>query len=504
MAIAYSYIRFSSVKQAGGDSLRRQTEMAEVYAKKNNLELSDLTFRDLGVSGYDKSNIKSGALSVFFDAVKVGSIEKGSYLLIEQFDRFSRAEILVALNTLMELVRLGIIVVTLMDEKIWDSTSLNDLPNLMLSILLMSRAHEESRAKSVRLSAAWGAKKTKAITNKTIMTSNCPLWLKVLDGRGGFEVLAEKVASIQKVFDLRIAGHGISAITTLANKEKWSAPNKNVDGWHISLVKRLLQNRALLGEYQPHTILNGKRVPEGDPVLGFYPVVIDENIFLRAEAVAERRPRFPGRTDSEHRNFLKSLLFCGCGRTLVRKNKTSSKQVGYARYYCTGRVRGVTNCASESTSAIETAVIWTCLALFNSSVSSGEESKIFRIEIDARESEVLALKTRQGRYLELLENTDTPIPAIASKLNEIGQKMQVAEKNLLLAKSKLADLQEADPAKNPFPVIQNINDDLDTRVKFHENLMRFIEKIVYVAETSSLVFHTKDGRVESVNFGGIS
>src|ERR1700758_3473375 len=50
---AYSYIRFSSPEQAKGDSLRRQTEAAEAYAKERGLSLdSSLTFRDLGISAF--------------------------------------------------------------------------------------------------------------------------------------------------------------------------------------------------------------------------------------------------------------------------------------------------------------------------------------------------------------------------------------------------------------------------------------------------------------------
>jgi len=39
MKQAYSYIRFSSELQTKGDSLRRQTQLAEDYALKHNLLL---------------------------------------------------------------------------------------------------------------------------------------------------------------------------------------------------------------------------------------------------------------------------------------------------------------------------------------------------------------------------------------------------------------------------------------------------------------------------------
>ncbi|ENY2727111.1 recombinase family protein [Salmonella enterica] len=49
---AYSYIRFSSKKREQGDSIKRQTELAEQYAHANNLILSDKSFQDLGISAF--------------------------------------------------------------------------------------------------------------------------------------------------------------------------------------------------------------------------------------------------------------------------------------------------------------------------------------------------------------------------------------------------------------------------------------------------------------------
>lgn len=50
MTIAYSYIRFSSKKQAAGSSLSRQTELAQKWAAAHDLVLdTTLNMQDLGV-----------------------------------------------------------------------------------------------------------------------------------------------------------------------------------------------------------------------------------------------------------------------------------------------------------------------------------------------------------------------------------------------------------------------------------------------------------------------
>jgi hypothetical protein len=55
--IAHSYIRFSTPEQAKGDSLRRQTELAEAYCRRNGLTLdTTLMLRDLGLSAFRGKN----------------------------------------------------------------------------------------------------------------------------------------------------------------------------------------------------------------------------------------------------------------------------------------------------------------------------------------------------------------------------------------------------------------------------------------------------------------
>ncbi len=142
-AKAYSYLRFSTPDQMKGDSYRRQTEAARNYAEQNGLDLDDaLTFRDLGVSAFRGANVIDGALGRFIEAVDTGRVQPGSYLLVENLDRLSRDKIMPALNRFSSLLEKGITVVTLSDGKVYTEESLNNLPDLMLSLLVMSRAHE--------------------------------------------------------------------------------------------------------------------------------------------------------------------------------------------------------------------------------------------------------------------------------------------------------------------------------------------------------------------------
>src|ERR1700730_8833613 len=83
---AYSYLRFSTPEQERGDSLRRQTSMAEAYADNHGLELDARSYRDLGVSAFRGANADTGMLGEFLELVRAKEIAPGSYLLVESMD----------------------------------------------------------------------------------------------------------------------------------------------------------------------------------------------------------------------------------------------------------------------------------------------------------------------------------------------------------------------------------------------------------------------------------
>src|SRR5262245_35818186 len=115
---AYSYIRFSSRKQADGDSLRRQTEGRDAIVKRRGLELdTSLCLHDLGVSAWKGDNADTGALSVFLDLCKKGVIPKGSFLIVEHLDRLTRQHVRKALTLFFQILDAGVTIVTLQPER---------------------------------------------------------------------------------------------------------------------------------------------------------------------------------------------------------------------------------------------------------------------------------------------------------------------------------------------------------------------------------------------------
>lgn len=495
--VAYSYVRFSTAKQELGDSLRRQVEAAEKYCKKAGLHLHPVSYRDLGVSAFKRKNLERGALAAFIDAVKTGKVEKGSYLIIEQFDRLSRADTHKALKLLLDLVEMGITVVTLVDEKEWNSETVKETTNLIIAIVFMSRANNESAAKAARLSDAWGQKKKNAAESGKIMTRECPKWLSVNHDKSAFVVLEERAESVRKVFAMHISGHGSVSIVNRANREKWPVPGKG-DTWHTSLVGRLLRNRAVLGEYQPHKLGDeeGTRVPIGDPILGYYPSILDEQTFLRAQAVTERKGTFPGRRDGSYRNWLQGLVKCSCGHSLVRKNKHSAKQPGYARYYCTARNRGVTDCPSLGSDEIETAVI-AAISIIAPQFWNGTSRLAELVAlVDVREVELAAATGKRDRFADAIGSSNAAIPALLERLTTAQAEVDAAEKALSATRAEISELEGDSESvfENIVRAVKNVNS-LDARAQLREDLSRVLVKCVVDVKAGTATMHIRGQNV---------
>jgi len=195
---AYSYIRMSSELQLRGDSLRRQLDASTAYAAENGLDLVEGDrLQDIGVSAFKGANVADGALGLFLEAIKSGRISRGSYLLVESLDRLSRQELRKSLTLFLSIINAGVNIVTLADKRVYTEQK-TELQDLLISLVVMSRAHEESQTKSLRVGAAWANKRAKAATQP--LTAMCPAWLRLAKDRSRYEVIEKRAAVIRRIF----------------------------------------------------------------------------------------------------------------------------------------------------------------------------------------------------------------------------------------------------------------------------------------------------------------
>lgn len=416
--VAYSYVRFSHGRQKNGDSLRRQLALSREYADKHGLNLQELTYSDLGLSAFRGANIERGALAAFIKAVEDGTIRPGSYLLVENFDRLSRAEVHIALQLLLRLVSAGIMVVTLMDGKVWDEQTVADTTNLLVTIIFMGRAHDESLRRSTRIRDVHQAKRDR---RDPAIFGQGPAWVTRKPDGSGWEVKPGMAESIRRVFELSILGVGSTAIARQANAEGWVAPAK-VARWNTTLPNKLLRNRAVLGEYEPNVIAGSKRVSTGEVWTDYYPRIVDDDTFLKAQAAAHNRRNLPSRRDAGYHNVLQGLAFCGhCGQTLLRKRKSGGKNAqGYAQYICSAKHCGEKPCPTANARDLEQRLLPNLVRNAVSEVARTDRLAALRDQLDTKEAEHREATAAAERILTLLQSKSSPL--LERRFRELDRK----------------------------------------------------------------------------------
>ena len=141
MPRCYSYIRFSSKKQEQGDSIRRQVEKRNAWIAnhKGCFLDTEINLEDLGISAATGDNLdpRKGNLGKFVEICRSGKIERGSYLIFERLDRFSRKAVLKVTSLLDELVNdYGLKIVVLdPSEQIIDESNIGNT-DVVLSVVL--------------------------------------------------------------------------------------------------------------------------------------------------------------------------------------------------------------------------------------------------------------------------------------------------------------------------------------------------------------------------------
>ncbi|MGX1956138.1 recombinase family protein [Serratia proteamaculans] len=351
----YSYIRWSSDRQAKGTSLERQTAKAREFALLHDLEMVELL--DAGLSGYRGKNSTEGALGGFIQAVESGVIPNNSYLFVENLDRLSRQDILTANKLFSHLLELGLTVVTGMDGKIYTRRSVTANPtDLMLSILLFSRANEESQTKSKRVKANAAAlvKRHNSGLPTTIKSAGSHVWWVDASGNHNESVKPHPVYwhAARQIIDLYLAGYNTHKICDYLD-ERYPPPpvklNKSsvVTGdrrWSYQLIRRMKTSEALIGRRT--LVLDKTTTPPTTATLeGYYPALCSQSEYARLVDLTENNRISTGKK-KKRITLLSGLGIARCGH--CGGAMTFFISLGKIRYMCASGRDHVSDCKAWS------------------------------------------------------------------------------------------------------------------------------------------------------------
>lgn len=445
----YSYLRFSDARQAAGASSERQTAYAAEWARAHGLQLdATLSMRDEGLSAYHQRHVTRGALGVFLAAVEAGQVPQGSVLVVEGLDRLSRAEPMQAQAQLHAIIVAGVTVVTASDGRAYSRESLKAQPmDLVYSLLVMIRAHEESDTKSKRVRDAirrqvrgWQAGTYRGL----IRYGQAPAWLRAAGGR--WELVDERVAAIRAAAELARQGVGLGEIARRLHAAgmAWSAATPT--SGHLS---RLLASRALLGEKSLQ--LDG----EEHVLQGYYPAVLDADTWASLQDSLARRARGPVASEIPSILTGMGITTCGyCGAPLKAQNMASKRSAdgrladGHRRLQCSRNNSGQPCPVPGSCSAapIERALVRFCSDLVNlQGLYAGDAAAGPRAVLAQARQRMATIEQQLQRVTDALAtDADEPPAAFVRRARALEAELAAARGAVASAEAEVASAARAD------------------------------------------------------------
>jgi len=516
-ASAYSYIRFSTPDQALGDSERRQVEKAEAWAAAKGVVL-DRSFADRGKSGWKGTNRKKGALGEFLRRIPSpglpipeAPILPGSYLIVENLDRLSREHPLDSIGLVRSIIIAGVIIVILETGQEYSEASVRRDPMQMMGLVFeLGRGAGESDRKSKLIKASWERRRKDALEGIPL-SGQCPAWLKLEGTRkeGSYRIVPERAEIVRRIFDMAVAGYGHRAITNKLNDERvptWGGKRKPdrkdaPRAWNRRTVHQILLNPAVIGEYHPGKIetqpdpahpgeTRQVRVPEGDPIPGVYPVVVDLEVWQK---VQESTRKTGGPISTRVSQIFAPLLRDDTtGEGIRYKYQFNATRGGHGRYLVSN-VDAINRERPENAPktkphwwpypATEYAIL-TTLAEIDWRAMAGEGRPHALRE--AAESAAAAqrkaedLQRRCGNLVDAIELGGPSISDLVNKLKKLGPERDGAEKLAAEARKRLEALEMTNNAiTEGFALPKNAFDPeaRDVRLAMRAEIARRVEEI---------------------------
>lgn len=445
--LVYSYLRFSDPKQSAGGSTDRQIAYAAKWAAEHGLQLDTrLSLRDEGLSAYHQQHIKNGALGVFLRAVEDGRVPNGSVLIVEGLDRLSRAEPIQAQAQLAQIVNAGITVVTASDGKTYSRQRLKENPmDLVYSLLVMIRAHEESDTKSKRVKASIRRlceKWQDGSYRGQIKQGHDPAWCTMTES--GWTLEPERTKAVLRAVELYKDGFSGKRIAQTLNEEGlqlYTTTTGNIS----TQVYRILAMPQLCG-HKPISVDDNNYL-----LRDYYPAVMPEHEWHELQRIKSEGGRRRVKGDLPHVITGLGITYCGyCGKAMAGQHLASKPRLpdgrirdGYRRLLCASAASYGTSCpvpGSTSVAPIERAIMSYCSDIINlQAFNQGDRTQGPRTRLQAAQAQAREIE----RQIETLTNAmleaaseGTPL-AFARKARQLEEELAAVQRAVQHAEREL-------------------------------------------------------------------
>jgi DNA invertase Pin-like site-specific DNA recombinase len=430
-------MRFSAVHQGKGSTIHRQQALVDQWLVAHpEVELSPLSFKDLGKSGFTGTHLKHG-LWRLLEAIEAKKIKSGDYILVEAIDRIGRLDPLPMIELISKIVKSGVTIITLEDNTTYSKDVLNSATgSLVILVGKIQQAHEYSKNLSRRLSSAYERKRILARKGEAIKI-NSPMWL---DKQGQVN---ENGEAVRACIELYLKGYGTRKI--LLNLIDTYPQLKGV---YPSTLKRWFSHLALIGSWGN----------QGDPIKGVFEPLIDVATYYKLQRELAKRTKV---MSPEQTYDLSGLVVCDqCeARYYYRRKLFKESVITYANC-STYLKRGKPYCDNNKTWPYEVLI-----EIFKRTY--GEDLSTVTVS-DRGNAEAGKIDALEGVLFDLNKQIDTLLELLLAMPDQQNLRDKLItlndEKNsLLLQKSKISiNLLDIDPMTlsddEDLEIVDSLND----------------------------------------------
>lgn len=457
------YARWSTLEQGNSDrsSEERQIIACSTFAASQGWTLDGPPLIDRGKSAFTGANLTTGELGKLSKRFLSGAIDaRQTVLIVEELDRLSRQTPGEMSAWMTPLLACGLTIAVANTGKILDKKTMEDFGSFITTMSQAFAGFEFSRKQRDRGNGSW-AKRRRAYTEEGVALSRMRgrKWLEWNAKNKCFDPIPERVALVEEMFRLRLAGHGKAAIAKLFNEQValgqveysvWvSTTKKQPEAWTVSAIGRIVQDPAVVGFLQFHRNPRGEeRKPIGEPVK-VYPQIITQEVFARAnDSRLTEQLRYQGRGRAVS-NLFGPLARCGsCGGIMaamgsarIRVCKDGSMTQHYFLYCQTSKLSkgaGCSNARGWPYAKVET-------PLLDKIMTRAMDDQYFRVDDDltAKLEGRVAILARQ-----LITHTNSAKRVLAAIQDDIDDEIgreayQSARERVAQTKGELKDAQKA-------------------------------------------------------------
>ncbi|MFB9214401.1 recombinase family protein [Vibrio sinaloensis] len=495
----YNYARVSTTKQLKGVGLetQQQRSVLEKLSEEHNLPIHDENFVDHGLSAYHGKH-KEGALGLVLSRIESGEIPSGSILVVFSLDRLSRETVNIAMEQLLSIINRGVRVYTHIDDKMFDAKSQNLTADLIVSLITMQRANEESETKSKRIIAAakLGLQRWHETGEPQSTLGRAPFWIE--QSTNSFNINAE---GVKKAIEMRIAGFGDLKIKQYLDANFEYKPTrlkgrvKRTNSWDYIAISQLWGRRSLIGE-NTYTIEGIEHVMDN-----YYPALISEDTFRKLHI--QKKTKQGRDTASGKIPLLKSLARCGfCGGAMVFVDKGGNR----VNYQCNLAMKGEHPREVYNVNMLDLLTLEVCKDAYLSESSKSNDTLIVGQKLKL-ESELLDQQESRDNLLDSYKTT--PSKSILGLIVDSESKIVELEAKLDAINIKTIELNTDELSNLPEIFTDSIRTDFlnPKRYEIRNNLRRFISSITLsrseepcrdaktkVANCVDITWHFKNGQ----------